>query len=195
MTPDETIDLLTMIATFDQRTVGEADVAAWHAIATETDWTWPLARRAVIEHHKRGGDRPRIKPGHITDAIDAARDLIRRQVFQRDLVPPKHLADDPRAELEWRRQHIADVVERGLAAWATGDQLPALPAAAPTSSDDLEKAEKQFEERLGRGNLAMPSDARSRRGQPAPNSADDVAARERARAELEQIRRNRGEAS
>lgn len=135
MTPAETIDLLTLIATFDQRTVGEADVAAWQAIATECGWTWPLARRAVLEHHKRGGDKPRIRPAHITDTIDAARALIRRQVFSRDLVPPRELADNPRAELEWRRKHIADVTERALSAWANGQPLPQIEA-APTRSDE-----------------------------------------------------------
>lgn len=130
MTPDETIDLLTLIATFDQRTVGESDVAAWHTIATECHWTYPLVRRAVLEHHKRGGDKPRIRPGHITDAIDGARALIRKQVFSRDLVPPKELADDPRAELEWRRRHIADVTDRALSAWANGEPLPQIEAAA-----------------------------------------------------------------
>ncbi|MDI3315861.1 MAG: hypothetical protein QJR12_16775 [Mycobacterium sp.] len=128
MTPDEIIDLLTLIASFDQRTIGETDIVAWHQIATECGWTWPLARRAVLEHHKRGGDRPRIKPGHITDAIEAARAQIRRQVFQRDLVPPKELADNPRAELEWRRRHIAEVTERALNAWANGQPLPQLEA-------------------------------------------------------------------
>jgi hypothetical protein len=134
MTPNETIDLLTLIATFDQRTVGEADVAAWHAIAAECSWTFPLARRAVLEHHKRGGDKPRIRPAHITDTIDTARTLIRKQVFSRDLVPPRELADDPRAELEWRRRHITDVTERALQAWAGGEPLPQLEA-APEPTD------------------------------------------------------------
>lgn len=128
MNENETIALLALIAAYDQRTVGQADVAAWHAIAVECGWTFTLARRAVLEHHKRGGDRPRIKPGHITDALDGARALIRRQVFQRDLVPPKELADDPRAELAWRRSHIASVTDRALEAWATGEPLPQLEA-------------------------------------------------------------------
>jgi hypothetical protein len=130
MTPDETCDLLALIAGFDQRTVGEADIEIWHDIATECGWTFPLAKRAVIEHHKRGSDKRRITPAHITDAIDAARALIRRQVFSRDLVPPKDLGDNPRAELDWRRRHIAAVTERALNAWANGEQLPAIEAPA-----------------------------------------------------------------
>lgn len=133
MTPDEIIDLLTLIASCDQRTVGETDVEVWHTIATECGWTWPLAKRAVIEHHSRGGEKKRITPAHITDAIEAARAQIRRQVFQRDLMPPKELADSPLAELEWRRQHIAAVTERALNAWAEGQPLPQLQA-APTEN-------------------------------------------------------------
>lgn len=129
MNPSETIDLLSLIATFDQRTVGEADVAAWQAIALECGWTFPLARRAVLDYHKSGGDKPRIKPGHITDTLTEVRATIRRQVFSRDLVPPRELGDNPRAELDWRRRHIADVTERALTAWAEGRQLPQLDAA------------------------------------------------------------------
>lgn len=129
MTPNETFDLLMLIAGFDQRTVGKSDVEIWHTMATECGWTWPLARRAVLDHHKRGSDKRRITPAHITDAIDNARALIRKQVFCRDLVPPKDLADNPRAELDWRRRHIAAVTERALNAWANGEQLPAIEAA------------------------------------------------------------------
>jgi hypothetical protein len=129
MTPEETCDLLMLIAGFDQRTVGEADIEIWHDMAKECGWTLPLAKRAVKEHHKRGSDKRRITPAHITDAIDNARALIRKQVFCRDLVPPKDLVDNPRAELDWRRRHIADVTERALNAWANGEQLPAIEAA------------------------------------------------------------------
>lgn len=138
MTPNQTIDLLTLIATFDQRTVGQADVAAWHTIATECGWTWPLARRAVLEHHKRDGDRPRIKPAHITDALDKARADIRKQVFKRDLVPPKELNGDVRLELAWRKELIADITERALAAWADGTPLPELEAPKPADDDAVE---------------------------------------------------------
>ena len=55
--------------------------------------------------------------------------MIRKQVFVRDLVPPKDLAENPRAELEWRRRHIAEVTERALGAWADGEPLPQLEAA------------------------------------------------------------------
>jgi hypothetical protein len=149
---NETIALLALIAAYDQRTVGQADVAAWHTIATECGWTFPLARRAVIEHHKSGGDRPRIKPGHITDAIQAARELIRKQVFQRDLVPPRELGDDVRAELAWRRRHIAEVTERALTAWAEDQPLPQIEA------ESSSEPERDVEGLVG-GTFRMPRGA------------------------------------
>src|SRR6266545_2531980 len=105
MTADEIIDLLTLITAYDQRTVGGDDVQAWLIIAGAEDWTLPLARRAVIEHYRRGGDRPRIKPGHITDTLTELRREISRDVFHTPLVPPRELADDPRAEIAWRRDY------------------------------------------------------------------------------------------
>ncbi|NIH81702.1 hypothetical protein [Amycolatopsis viridis] len=130
MTPDETIDLLTLIAAYDQRTVGEADVVAWRTVAVEEGWTFPLARRAVIEYHKRGGDRPRIKPAHITDTLEQLRREISSKLFSVDLVPPRELGDDPRAEIEWRRTHIREATDRALEAWAGGKRLPELEGAA-----------------------------------------------------------------
>lgn len=126
MTADEVIDLLTMIAAFDQRTVGDDDVQAWLLIATAEDWTSPLAQRAVIEHYRRGGDRPRIKPGHITDTLTDLRRTISRTLLRADLQPPRELADDPRAEITWRRDHARQITDRALAAWARGEDLPQL---------------------------------------------------------------------
>lgn len=128
MTTDEIIDLLSLIAAYDQRTVGEADVEAWLAIADAEAWTMPAARRAVIEHHRRGSDKPRIRPAHITDTIRQVEETIRRTVLHTDLVPPRELADHPAAEREWRRAYIAEVKASALAAWAdSGDPRVALP--------------------------------------------------------------------
>ncbi len=191
MTPEQTFDLLTLIAGFDRRTVGESDVVAWHTIATECGWTFPLARRAVVEHHKRGANKSFLMPAHITDAIDTARATIRRQVFVRDLVPPKDLADDPRAELEWRRRHIADVTERALNAWANGQPLPQLEA---TPASEPGQPPENVADMIG-NRFRLPDHAQPRRRNPAPASEERVAGREKARAELDQVRRNRGEAA
>jgi hypothetical protein len=118
---DEMIDLLTMIAAFDQRTIGEGDVTAWLIIATEEGWTLPLARRAVIDHHRRGGDRPRIRPAHITDAILAVKESARRAVLNADPMAPRDV--DPAG---WFRLQVEQAKERAVTAWANGDPLPEL---------------------------------------------------------------------
>lgn len=70
MTPLETADVLTAIASYDLRTIGEADVIAWHAAIGEL--SKPLALEAVVIHHKTSTDR--IKPANI---LGVARTILR----------------------------------------------------------------------------------------------------------------------
>jgi hypothetical protein len=184
MTADEIIDLLTLITAYDQRTVGGDDVQAWLIIANAEDWTLPLARRAVIEHHRRGGDRPRIKPGHITDTLTELRREISRTVFHTPLVPPRELADDPRAEIAWRRDYARRTTDRALNAWARGEPLPALPPADPPVNMAAAVSAVDPAIRLLADRKAVPP---IHRGQPA--DANDTATRlAAARAELDAIR-------
>ena len=64
MNEHDTIDVLTAIAAYDQRTVGPDDVRAWHAIAKHANWDRDGAIRAVVEHYSR--ETKRIMPAHIT---------------------------------------------------------------------------------------------------------------------------------
>ncbi len=70
MTRAEVADILTAISSFDLRTVGEADVIAWHAVLGDLDKA--LALEAVVVHHKTSTDR--IKPAHV---VGIARGLLR----------------------------------------------------------------------------------------------------------------------
>lgn len=54
MTPAETAELLTMAAAFDRRTIGKADVMAWHAALADHDLD--DAREALIEHYRETRD-------------------------------------------------------------------------------------------------------------------------------------------
>ena len=70
MTGEEIIDLLTLCAGFDQRTVGKADVTAW-GLAIESApvaVTIEDACRAVVAHY---ADQPetRIMPAHVIDRV------------------------------------------------------------------------------------------------------------------------------
>jgi hypothetical protein len=56
--------LLVMMASFDQRTIGESDVEAWHAAATYAKWNNAGARRAVVAHYAE--TKRRIMPADVT---------------------------------------------------------------------------------------------------------------------------------
>lgn len=76
MTRDDVIDVLTGISSYDQRTVGEADVNAWGLAIGELDAD--DVKEAVVIHHKVSSER--IKPAHITLLVRQIRnDRIERQ--------------------------------------------------------------------------------------------------------------------
>jgi hypothetical protein len=50
MTPSQTAELLTFCAAFDRRTIGKADVLAWHAVLGDIDPD--EARNAVTAHYR-----------------------------------------------------------------------------------------------------------------------------------------------
>lgn len=61
MNANETIDVLSAIAAYDQRTIGKADVEAWHLAIGDLDRE--LATEAVVIHHKTSTER--CKPAHV----------------------------------------------------------------------------------------------------------------------------------
>jgi hypothetical protein len=61
MIPSQTATLLALIAGYDQRTVGESDVIAWHAALHDLDIT--TCRDAVITHYRNTDHR--ITPAQI----------------------------------------------------------------------------------------------------------------------------------
>lgn len=123
MTEDEIIDLLTLAAAYDRRTVGDADVEAWNAVASTSGWTFPVARKALVEHFKTS-TKP-IMPADINTIIAAQRKAISAR-FTENVSPPKHLRDDPAAEIAWRREFAEDYKRRALAAWAEDRELSTL---------------------------------------------------------------------
>lgn len=161
MTPAEVIDLLTLAAAYDRRTVGQSDVEAWGAMATKCGWVAAQARRAVLEHFDRS-DRP-VMPSHINTIIDETRRSIRAR-FTESITPPRELADDPRAEIAWRRQYTAEYVEHALDCWAAGRPIP-----EPVKQVELGAGVPPELQRLVGGTFALPRDVRQphRRQEPA----------------------------
>lgn len=152
MTPAEVIDLLTLAAGYDRRTVGQTDVQAWGAMAAQCGWTSAHAQRAVLVHFERS-DRP-VMPAHINTIIDETRRGIRAR-FTESITPPRELADDPRAEIAWRRQYAAEYVERALDAWALGQPIP-----EPEKPDEIGSGVPDEMRRLIGSTFALPKDVR-----------------------------------
>jgi hypothetical protein len=108
----ETIDLLSVVAAFDRRTVGEADAMAWHAVLG--DLNFKDSRAAVYAHYRES--REWIMPADIRQRVAA----IRKQRID-DAPPvgiPEDLADNPIAGRDWKQrtlQAIADGEDPQLA--------------------------------------------------------------------------------
>ena len=91
MTIEEAVDLLTVAASFDRRTIGRADAIAWHAVLG--DLSYADARDAVLGHY--GATREWIMPADIRTRVQAVRtERIRHAQIP---APPPELADDPAA--------------------------------------------------------------------------------------------------
>jgi hypothetical protein len=122
VTTDETVALLMLAACFDQRTVGQADIHGWHAVAQTEGWVFQLAKRAVIEHY--GRRRERLMPADITNRIAEVRQRL-HETFEIPRHPPE-LTDDPQEYVAWARQRKAEHMASGFAQWSESGRLPAL---------------------------------------------------------------------
>ncbi len=102
MTLDEVIDLLTVAAVFDFRTIGEADACAWHA--TLGDLAFDDSRTAVVGHYR--DSRERVMPADVRQRVKA----IRRDRLDRAILPAPDTDDQAeyRAEIKRRTREIAD---------------------------------------------------------------------------------------
>lgn len=116
MNEHDTIDVLTAIAAFDQRTVGEADVQAWTAAARIGGWTTAQAMRAVMEHYTT--ETNRLMPAHITRCIRARREhytsTYRHQPYPTGM-------SDADEQVRWDREQMREYVKARMDAWAHGE--------------------------------------------------------------------------
>lgn len=83
LTSHQIVDLLTVTASYDQRTVGEDDVKAWLAAAHRARWDYQTALTAIIDHYTNRTER--ITPGHVTQTIRAHR---QDAAMRRPVEPP-----------------------------------------------------------------------------------------------------------
>lgn len=115
MNRSQTAALLAMCAAYDQRTIGETDVAAWHAALD--DINAEDARRAVIGHYRE--QTQRIMPADIRRGVRRVRDA--RLTAASPAQPPPGLdPDDVASYRRWladeRRRTASGSVSAELAA-------------------------------------------------------------------------------
>lgn len=102
MTPEEVIDLLTLMVAFDRRTVGEADVEAWHMAVG--DLPFDDAKVAVVKHYRES--REWLMPADVRRAVRAIRE---DRIKVRPLpAPTPDEATDPRVY----KQRMAEIIRR-----------------------------------------------------------------------------------
>jgi hypothetical protein len=88
MTPSQTAELLAFCAAFDRRTLGKADVLAWHTVLEDIDFT--EARAAVTQHYRT--QTRWIMPADIRTTVRTAhRDRLERHT---EAHPPAGDTDD-----------------------------------------------------------------------------------------------------
>lgn len=103
MTPEDVIDVLTKAAAFDQRTVGQADVVAWHEVLLKVDRADALA--AVTRHYTESCDR--LMPADVLRHARAIREDRRgREKAAAPLALPSRYESDEERDVR---------LERGLA--------------------------------------------------------------------------------
>lgn len=128
MRPSETATLLAMIAAYDRRTVGEADVAAWHAELEPYDLA--AAAAAVRDYYRTSRDW--LMPADLVRLIRAA-----RAARIPELVPlPPIEPDDVTRYLAWQvawRDGCADGLTSDQAERRADDLLGVVRQPLPTS--------------------------------------------------------------
>lgn len=125
MDKHQMIDLLTMIAVFDKRKVGQIEVEAWHRAIGNLDLD--DARQAVADHFAASTDY--LMPVHVAAGVKR----IRAQRIERSITvpPPAELTEDSRAAQAWLQDQIKAIADgkfvNGVLGLPPGDRRPGPP--------------------------------------------------------------------
>ncbi|MEV1295734.1 hypothetical protein [Pseudonocardia sp. NPDC049635] len=163
------------------------DVEAWMLAARTGRWTRAQVAAATFALTTTFTGF-RVQPGHLAEQIRANRARIRG--LWECPPPPRELADDPAAELAWRRRAAVDFADRALLALAAGDRPEDVPLLAtpepPVQRLLLAEAPPEVRTEI---EAAMPALGRLPEPRPTPHrtprAATDPARRAQARAELD----------
>lgn len=134
MTPRDVTKVLAKLAAFDQRIVGEADVAAWHEILGRYDLDEAL--EAVTRHHRDSPER--CKPAHLVAHIKIIRDEKRKGTSAPLALPRgEDLAQQIQIGPGLATVHqVLDAIAKRLAARKAADRV----AVEPTESERIHQA-------------------------------------------------------
>jgi hypothetical protein len=161
VTPDDVIEVLAKCSAYDQRTVGEVDVMAWHEVLARMELTDAL--EAVRRHYSESSAR--AMPADILRNARVARDERERQAKQ--LARSEVLALPSRFEPDEIRD---ERVKRGVA-----EVVAALPV-VPETERIHQKALKRVLAERGRPQRESKPPKRKGKGKPIPPLTDEVAA-------------------
>lgn len=120
MSKRDVAKLLAFVAAYDQRTVGTADVEAWHAVAAQARWELTYAQRAVIEHFTDSTDR--LMPAHITRTLRERRERYARSYQHK---PAASVFRDSEDEMAWEQEQLRAHIASAMTRWANGEDVPA----------------------------------------------------------------------
>lgn len=129
MTRSEIALMLGAAAARDQRTIGEADVLAWHEDLGDLDFE--ECREAVSRHYRESVDR--IKPAHVRRHVRIIREERRAHAEIREL-PSRFENDADRDERIARNKTRIAAVLKQIAAKRS---VPTLPAEELSPSDEI----------------------------------------------------------
>lgn len=124
MTPADTARLLAKAAAFDQRTIGAADVAAWHEAVGDLDAGDALA--AVTRHYQRTDQR--IMPSHLRQLVTEIDRERRRAIREAD--EQRAIEAEQAVQRTDRSPEIAELVRRIRDVLPADDRAVLRPRAA-----------------------------------------------------------------
>jgi hypothetical protein len=126
MNPAEVARVLAKAAAFDQRTVGAADVAAWHEAIGDLDAGDALA---AVTRHYRSADQ-RIMPSHLRQLVVEIDRERRRALREAEEAKALEAAEAARQHTEDRSAEIAAFVGQVRDVLPPGDPAVLRPRAA-----------------------------------------------------------------
>ena len=160
MTPEQMIDLLSLIAARDRRTIGKADVAVWMEDIGDLDFN--DARRAVADHFREEPDTW-LMAGHVRRRVQAMR-------AERLGPPGPGLSPQiPAADPDDVQGYLRALREQRARA-AAGQEVPALPAGDADAQEhpDAKAIREKFEQ--------AKAEARRRKAEQARAESEALAA-------------------